>query len=139
MLFILKVAITPLLVAAVSLAARRWGPTAGGLLMGLPWFTGPVLFVLVLDRGAEFGVAACIGIELGVVCISAFMLAYGLLAAVSRWPSSLAGAAAAFFAGAAVLTEPSLQAWITPRPVCPLWAAAGLGAASLGTVLVLLP
>ena len=139
MLFILKVAITPLLVAAVSLAARRWGPTAGGLLMGLPWFTGPVLFVLVLDRGAEFGVAACIGIELGVVCISAFMLAYGLLAAVSRWPSSLAGAAAAFFAGAAVLTEPSLQAWITPRPVSPLWAAAGLGAASLGTVLVLLP
>jgi hypothetical protein len=139
MLFILKVAITPLLVAAVSMAARRWGPTAGGLLMGLPWFTGPVLFVLVLDRGAEFGVAACIGIELGVVCISAFMLVYGLLAAVARWPWSLAGAAAAFFAGAAAMTEPSLQAWIAPRPVSPLWAAAGLGTASLGVVLALLP
>ena len=47
MLFILKIAVTPLLVAAVSLAARRWGPTVGGLVMGLPWFTGPVLLVLV--------------------------------------------------------------------------------------------
>jgi hypothetical protein len=139
MLLLLKIAVTPLMVAAVSLVARRWGPTAGGLLMGLPWFTGPVLFVLVLDRGAEFGVAAAIGVELGVMCISAFMLAYGLLAAVARWPLSLAGAVAAFFAGALAVTEPSLQPWITPNAVPPLWAAAGLGVASLGAVLALVP
>jgi hypothetical protein len=139
MLFLLKIAVTPLLVAAVTLAARWWGPTVGGLLMGLPWFTGPVLLVLVLDRGSEFGVAASIGIELGVVCISAFMLAYGLLAAVSRWPTSLAGAVAAFLASAAAMTEPAVQAWITPAPIPPLWAATGLAAASLGGVLALLP
>jgi hypothetical protein len=137
MLFLLKIAVTPLLVAAVTLAARRWGPTVGGLLMGLPWFTGPILLVLVLDRGAEFGVAASIGIELGVVCISAFMLAYGLLAAVSRWPASLAGAVAAFFASAAAM--PAVQPWIIPAPVPPLWAASGLAVASLGGVLALLP
>src|SRR5262245_32545055 len=137
LLFLLKVAVTPLLVAAVSLAARRWGPTIGGMLMGLPWFTGPVLFVLVLDRGTEFGVAACVGIELGVLCVSAFMLAYGLLAAVARWPLSLAGAVVAFFASAAAVTDPALQAWITPAAFPPLWSAAGLGAASLAAVLAL--
>jgi hypothetical protein len=139
MLLLLKIAITPLLVAAVSLVARRWGPTVGGILMGLPWFTGPVLAVLVLDRGAAFGAAACVGIELGVVCIAAFLLAYGLLAAVAGWPLSLAGAAAAFLASALILTEPSMQPWLMPAPFPPLWTAAGLGVASLGLVLALLP
>jgi hypothetical protein len=139
MLFLLKIAVAPLLVAGVSLAARWWGPTVGGLLMGLPWITGPVLLVLVLDRGVEFGVAASIGIELGVICISAFMLAYGLIAAVAPWPLSLAGAVAAFFASALAVTEPSLQPWLMPGAIPPLWAATGLGLASLGAVLVLLP
>ena len=79
MLFLLKIAITPLLVAGVSIAARWWGPTVGGILMGLPWFTGPTLFVLVQDKGIDFGVAACVGIELGVACVAAFILAYGLI------------------------------------------------------------
>ena len=95
MLFLLKIAITPVLVAAVSLAARWWGPTVGGILMGLPWFTGPTLFVLVQDKGIDFGVGACIGIELGVACVGAFMLAYGLIAIFARWPLCLAGGMAA--------------------------------------------
>ena len=91
MSFLLKIAITPLLVAGVSLAARWWGPTVGGILMGLPWFTGPTLFVLVQDKGIDFGVAACVGIELGVACVAAFILAYGLISVFARWPLSLAG------------------------------------------------
>ena len=98
MLFLLKIAITPLLVAAVSLAARWWGPTVGGILMGLPWFTGPTLFVLVQDKGTDFGAAACIGIQLGVVCLSAYMLTYGLISLVARWHLCLLGAIAAFAA-----------------------------------------
>jgi hypothetical protein len=139
MLFLLKITVAPLLVAGVSLAARWWGPTVGGLLMGLPWITGPVLLVLVLDRGVEFGVAAAIGIELGVICIGAFMLAYGRIAAVARWPLSLAGAVAAFFAAALAVTEPSLQPWIMPGAMPPLWGAVGLAVASLGVAIALLP
>jgi hypothetical protein len=45
MLFLLEIAVTPLLVAGVALAARWWGPTVGGILIGLPWFTGPVVFI----------------------------------------------------------------------------------------------
>jgi hypothetical protein len=138
-MLLLKIAFTPLLVAAVSAVARRWGPTVGGLLMGQPWFTGPVLVMLVLDRGVAFGAGACVGIELGVVCISAFMLAYGLLAAVARWPLSLAGAVAAFFATALALTEPAVQPLLMPAGVPPLWMATGLGVASLLLVLALMP
>ncbi len=139
MLFLIKIAVTPFLVAAVSLAVRRWGPTVGGILMGLPWFTGPVLFILIQDQGTEFGVAACLGVELGVACISAFMLAYGLVAAIAGWPWSLAAAIAAFFACAAATNDPSLLAWAVPGAVPPLWAATGVGVASLGVVLALLP
>jgi hypothetical protein len=139
MLFLLKIAVTPLLVAGVALAARWWGPTVGGILMGLPWFTGPVLFILILDQGIDFGVAACLGVMIAVTCISGFMLAYGLVAAVAGWPASLAAGAAAFFGGAAAMSDPATLASILPAALPPLWAAAGLGAASLCAVLALLP
>jgi hypothetical protein len=79
---LLKIAIPPVLVAFMSLAARRFGPTFGGLIMGLPWMTGPVLFFLALDRGDDFVVRACTGVELATLGISAFLLAFGL---ASRW------------------------------------------------------
>jgi hypothetical protein len=113
MLLLLKLAVPPVLVAAISLAARLWGPTVGALLMGLPWLTGPVLFFLVLDNGEAFGVGACAGIELGVVCICAFMLAYGLMSAVAPWPICLAAAAAAFAASAWATQEVDLDLPVT--------------------------
>jgi hypothetical protein len=138
MLFLLKIAITPLLVAGVSLAARWWGPTIGGILMGLPWFTGPTLFVLVQDKGVDFGVAACIGVELGVACVAVFILAYGLISRVAGWPLSLAGAMLAYAASAWIGQSPALLAVLT-RGGMPLWAASGLGLASLAVTYALLP
>jgi hypothetical protein len=138
MLFLLKIAITPLLVAAVSLAARWWGPTVGGILIGLPWFTGPALFVIVQDNGVDFGVGACIGIELGVVCISAFILAYGLAARISPWPVSLAAAVAAFGASAWTTQTPDIQMRLLDTGP-PLWVAAGLALAGLCVPLLILP
>ena len=38
------------LVAIISLVSRWSGPTIGGLLMGLPWMTGPLLIFLALVR-----------------------------------------------------------------------------------------
>jgi hypothetical protein len=139
MLFLLKIAMTPLLVAAMTLAARWWGPTVGGIVMGLPAFSGPVLFILILDQGIEFGIAACIGILIAVTCVSGFMLAYGLVAAVAGWPLSLAAGVAVFFAGAAAMSDPAVLARLLPAALPPLWAAAILGAASLGLLLALLP
>jgi len=139
MLFLLKIAVTPLMVAAMAFAARWWGPTVGGILMGLPAFSGPVLLILILDQGIEFGVAACLGILIAVTCVSAFMLAYGFVAVVAGWPLSLAAGTAAFFAGAAALRDPAVLPRILPAALPPLWAAAILGAASLCVLLALLP
>jgi len=129
MLFLLKVAVSPILVAVISLAARWWGPTIGALLMGLPWLTGPVLYFLALDKGTAFGLQACTGIELGVVCICAFMLAYGAATTLAPWPVCLAAAAAAFAAAA----------WATSEVEIGLASAAAVAAASLGLTYMLLP
>jgi hypothetical protein len=139
LLFLLKIAVTPVLVAAVSLAARWWGPGVGGILMGLPWFTGPTLYILVLDHGIEFGVAACAGVLIGVACVAAFTLAYGLAAKFAGWPLSLAAAVAVFLAGAWAAGDPAILAHGAFGAAGQLWAAAGAGAASLAVALALLP
>jgi hypothetical protein len=139
MLFLLKIAITPLLVAGVSLAARWWGPTVGGLLLGLPWMTGPVLFFLGWDKGEAFAVGACIGIELGVVCIVAFVLAYAAVSAWTRWPLSLMAGVAAFAAAAWATQSVTLLPGAATLLLPPLWAASGAAALSLLLALLLLP
>ena len=129
MLFLLKLVVPPVLVGCISLASRLWGPTVGALLMGLPWLTGPVLFFLALDKGEAFGVAACAGIELGVVCVCGFLLAYGLMNAFAAWPMCLAVAAAAFAA----------SAWATQEITLDLPIAAAVAAGCLVATYLLLP
>jgi hypothetical protein len=129
MFFLLKVAVPPILVAAMSLAARRWGPTVGGLLMGLPWTTGPVLFFLGLDKGGEFAVAASSGIELGVVCICAFMLAYAAVSLIAPWPFCLAAATLAFWS----------VGWFVQGEPIPLPAATFAALAAIISTYLLLP
>ncbi len=112
MFLALKVVVTALLVAAVSLAARYWGPAIGGLLMGLPWMTGPVLFFLALEQGEGWAAEACIGVELGVVAIAAYTLTYCLTARHASWPVSVVAASAAYAVVGVVIRQfdPSLIA-----------------------------
>jgi hypothetical protein len=107
--------------------------------MGLPWFTGPVLFILVQDNGIDFGVAACIGILLGVVCISVFILVYGRVARLARWPASLASAVALYAVSAWAAHGPELLPALTPHNTSPLAVAAAAGALSLALTGLLLP
>ena len=128
-LFLFKVCVPPVLVAAMSLVARRFGPTIGGLIMGLPWMTGPVLYFLALDKGAEFGARAATGVELGALCIAVYITTYGLTARVMPWFAALPVAGVAF-AAAALLTQ---------ALVLDLWQATLLGIAGLLTGFIVLP
>jgi hypothetical protein len=121
--FLFKIAVPPLLVAAMSLAARRWGATVGGLIMGLPWMTGPVLYFLARDKGEAFAVQACVGIELAVVGMGAFLLAYGFVSRLAPWWGSLAAAVAGFFGVGAMTQDLAL-----PLPGATLAAAVALAA-----------
>lgn len=128
-LFLFKIAVPPVLVAVMTLMARWFGPTIGGLLMGLPWMTGPVLFFLTFDNGTAFGVTGCIGVALGTVSIAAFILTYALVSKFAPWPVALPCAAAGFAVVGMLLKGVAL----------PLWQAAGLAIAALVTAYQLIP
>jgi hypothetical protein len=129
MLLLLKLALPPVLVAVVSLVARKGGPMLAGMLVGLPWMTGPVLYFLALDKGTDFAVEACIGIELGVVCVAIFILAYAAASSFMRWPVCVAVGAIAFAAGAWALRGSALD----------LPSAAAIAVVSLAVTYLLLP
>jgi hypothetical protein len=61
MTLLLKLTLAPLLVAAATLVAQKWGPRVGGLLMGLPLTTGPIFLLLAIDQGPHFAAGATVG------------------------------------------------------------------------------
>lgn len=111
-LFILKLTVTPILVAVLSLIARRYGATVGGLIMGLPLMTGPVLFFLGLEKGADWLAQAALAAMLAVIGIAAFIFTFGRAAAAGLNPFfSWAAAAAAFALTNAALLNFTWAAW----------------------------
>jgi hypothetical protein len=54
----LKLLLVPAFLALITLAGRRWGPQVAGWLAGLPVLTGPILFLLALERGPAFAATA---------------------------------------------------------------------------------
>ena len=101
MLLLLKLTLAPMLVAMATLATRRWGPSIGGIVVGLPLSTAPIFLFLAIDQGLDFAERAAVGILFGLVGVAAFAMAYVLASRHLRWPVSLALAAVAFFAASA--------------------------------------
>lgn len=91
-----KLVLTPLLIGGASLAARRWGPAVGGLIVALPLTSGPVAFFLALDYGAAFAAEAVVGSLGGLVAIVAFSLAYAATGSRFGAGAGLVAAALAF-------------------------------------------
>jgi hypothetical protein len=104
---VLKLVLTPGIIAAASLAGRRWGQTVGGWLVGLPLTSGPVAFFLALDHGTGFAAAAAFGSLAGAIAEAAFCLAYGW-SAPRGWLPALSAACLAFATVAAALQRVTL-------------------------------
>jgi hypothetical protein len=124
----LKLVVTPILIAAASLAGRRWGQAVGGWLVGLPLTSGPVAFFLALEHGAGFAAAVAFGSLAGALAEVAFCLAYGW-SARRGWPVALAAASAAF-AGIATAVQ---------RLAVPLVVLAAVAVAALAAALWFMP
>lgn len=75
-LFVYKMALAPLLVAGATLAGRRWGDAAAGLVAGFPIVAGPILFFYALEQGPLFASNAALATLLGLISLSLFILAY---------------------------------------------------------------
>jgi hypothetical protein len=86
--FYLKLLVTPALMLAISLAARRWGTGVAGLLSGLPMTSALVMLFLSLEQGTAFASMAVPGALAGLAAIQATYLFYFL---VTRRVSALTG------------------------------------------------
>jgi hypothetical protein len=129
MLFLIKLTITPVLVALMSLVARRWGPTWGGLLIGLPWMTGPILFFLGLEYGEGYAARTSVGILIGAIGIGAYIVAYVYTARVASWPISLLASSIAYAITGYLISGNDFSPWL----------AALCGAASLISAHLIVP
>ena len=130
-LLLLKVTLTPALIGALSLAARRFGHSVGGWLVGLPLTSGPVSVFLALEQGAGFAQAAAGGMIAGITAVAVFGLVYAYVSFRVGWAGSLGVALAAFGVSAALLAQVPLPLlpvfggtafvlvlayWLLPRP-----------------------
>jgi hypothetical protein len=103
-LLLIRLFLAPLCVIAVSLAGRRWGVAAAGVLGGLPVVGGPILLALTLLHDREFGSEAAAGTLLGLGALTVFGVVYGYAARRFRPEVCLPLGWAGFLAGVAVLS-----------------------------------
>ena len=93
---LLKLVITPALIAAATLAGRRWGDRLSGWLVGLPLTSGPVVFFLAVEQGSGFATTAALAVLLGTVSQAAFAVAYARAAVRNGWPLATAAGCVVF-------------------------------------------
>jgi len=92
----LKLLLAPSFVVLASLCSRRFGPLVGGVVGGLPVVAGPILLVLAVTHGRQFGSDAARASLLGLVSLTAFVLVYGFLCRRRSWKIALPLGWAAF-------------------------------------------
>ncbi len=129
-LLVLKLTLTPLLIAGASLAARRWGPSIGGWLVALPFTSGPIAFFVALDHGTAFAAGLALGSLGGLAAIAVYCFAYWSVA--RRRPPGYAFAAGAVAFGLAGLA-------IQPTLDMSLWIVLAIVLVLLGGVVAFLP
>lgn len=100
---ILKLAVVPLFIAAVTLAGRRWGAGVAGLLGGFPIVAGPIVVFVAIEQGTQFGALAATAAISAIAGLLAFGVAYCWVSIRWSWPVALACAIGAWFVTAACL------------------------------------
>lgn len=75
-MLVLKLTLVPLFLLLISMSGKWWGPTVAGWLAGLPVVAGPILFLLVLTHGTDFGVQAATLSLAAIFASEAFNFAY---------------------------------------------------------------
>jgi hypothetical protein len=98
-LLAVKLLLAPGFVIGASLTARRYGPSIGGLVAGLPVVAGPILLVYAIVHGRDFAANAATGTLLGLVSLIGFVVVYGRLAGRVSWPVGLLAGWLAFVVG----------------------------------------
>jgi len=88
--FLFKLVFAPLMLAATSMAGRRWGSTVAGALAALPVSAGSIAFFVSIEQGAAFGSRTAAATLVGIGSLAWFSLGYAWLSRRFGWPVSLA-------------------------------------------------
>ncbi len=88
-LLALKLLLAPALVVLSSLAARRWGPRLGGILVTIPIVAGPILLIIYLEHGAAFAAQAATAATAANVALAVFALCLIVLVDRVPWPLTM--------------------------------------------------
>ena len=125
---LIKLLLTPVLMLAVSWAARRWGPGIGGLLAGLPLTSGPISIYLCAEQGPHFAASAAANSILSLMPVALFSVVYSRLAERQQMATCALGSFAAFL----------LSLYFLPKSGFPFWSAwiTGFLAISIGLILL---
>jgi hypothetical protein len=107
-MLLLKLLLTPLFIAAVTLAGRRWGAFVSGWLVGLPLTSAPVMLFIALEQGTAFASRAAQGTMTGTISVALFCLAYSWLSLRLNWPICLLLGWGVFFASTFLLEQVSV-------------------------------
>lgn len=125
-ILVVKLALSPTLIGAASMAGKRWGPNVAGMLGGMPIVAGPLVVALWLMQGGQYATNVALSSPVGVWGNIAYMLAIGYASAYFRWPLALligwlsyvVTVLAIYFAGLAT------SLWLSLLVVPGLWLAA---------------
>ncbi|MET0761604.1 MAG: hypothetical protein ABWZ63_04630, partial [Thermoleophilaceae bacterium] len=109
MLLLIKLTLAPALVAATTLAGRRWGPRVAGWVGGMPVVVGPILLALTIEHDSDFGARAAAGALAGLLSLTVFMVTYAWTARKMRWPAALLVSWLTYSAGVAALDQVTID------------------------------
>ena len=74
--FLLKIILMPSVIALVTLIARKWGNVIGGVIAGMPWVGGAILFFIGMEQGEVFVLNTLPGVLIGLICWLGFCTTY---------------------------------------------------------------
>jgi hypothetical protein len=121
---IMKLTLAPALVAATTLAARRWGALVGGVVGGFPAVVGPILIAIYTEHGDRFAARSAAGALAGLLSLTAFVLAYAWIARRLSWLPTLVLSWAIYALATLVLDDVEISAELALPLVLGSFAAA---------------
>src|SRR5215475_7256295 len=107
-ILLVKLVVTPVLIAVATLVGRRWGPSVAGWVAGFPLTSGPVSVFLALEQGPGFAAQAAVGTLLGLAAMAGFCLVYSRVAPRAGWPAGTLAGVVTFVGGTLVLAQAAL-------------------------------
>jgi hypothetical protein len=121
-LLLIKLTVTPTMMLAVSLAARKWGGFVGGIISGLPLTSAPIMFFLAVEQGAPFAQGAASAALSGLAAVLLTYLFYLYVSKAASVPIACLTSLAVFAACSLLTFLIPLSGWAIPADLILIWA-----------------